>query len=217
VNLILFDFDGTIADSFDVILHITNRLAKEFGYEPASPAQIKQLQNLNSREIIKHLQIPVYKLPFLLRRLKSEMNQEIHSLDPIPGVKAVLEQIHQQGYRLGIVTSNTESNVRIFLQRHGMEALFELLHGEVMLFGKARVLTQVLRRQSLSVASVVYVGDETRDVEAAKKVGMKVVAVDWGFNSHHALQDVEPDALVSNPMDLLGAIARLSPPSSPLG
>jgi len=122
VTTILFDFDGTIADSFDAVLQITNRLAKEFGYEPAGPAEVERLQNLNSREILKQSKIPMIKLPLLLRRLKTEMHREIGHLQPIVGMHDALTQLQQQGHQLGIVTSNTQDNVSVFLKKHQMES-----------------------------------------------------------------------------------------------
>ncbi|MGG6293493.1 HAD hydrolase-like protein [Leptolyngbya sp. AN02str] len=215
VKVVLFDFDGTIADSFDVILALTNRIARDFGYKPASPEQIKQLQNLTSREIIRQSQIPVYKLPFLLRRLKTEMTQEVVHLQPIPGIPEALQQLKQLGYTLGIVTSNTYDNVMIFLAQHGMQTLFDVIETEVTLFGKARVIHQVLRRYRFPVDAVIYVGDETRDVEAARKLRMKMVAVGWGFNSCRALGEMEPDVLLQKPDELVDAIARLTSATQP--
>lgn len=209
VTTILFDFDGTIADSFDAILQITNRLAKEFGYEPASPDEVKRLQNLSSREILKQSKIPLLKLPLLLRRLKTEMHREIEHLQPIVGMYDALVQLQQQGYRLGIVTSNTQDNVSVFLNKHHMESLFEYVQSGVALFGKGRSIRRVLRQHQLAPSTVIYVGDETRDIEAAKAISIKVIAVGWGFNSSRALAEHHPDSLVHVPHELVEAIATL--------
>lgn len=211
VTTILFDFDGTIADSFDAVLQITNRLAKEFGYEPAGPEEVERLQNLSSREILKQSKIPMLKLPLLLRRLKTEMNREIEHLQPIAGMYDALTQLQQQGYRLGIVTSNTRDNVSVFLNKHDMESLFEYVQSGVALFGKGRSIRRVLRQQQLAPNRVIYVGDETRDIEAAKAISIKVIAVGWGFNSSRALAEQHPDALVRAPHELVEAIANLHP------
>ncbi|GAB4147072.1 MAG: HAD family hydrolase [Cyanobacteria bacterium J069] len=209
MKTILFDFDGTIADSFDAVLQITNRLALEFGYEPASPSEIKRLKNLSSREIIRQSNIPMFRLPLLLRRLKREMSQEINQLQPIVGIYAALLQLQQQGHRLGIVTSNTADNVAAFLRNHQMESLFDYIQPGVALFGKGRSIRRVARQHQLNPASIVYVGDETRDIEAAKAIAIPVIAVGWGFNSIAALSACNPDALVQQPGELVAAIARL--------
>ncbi|MBE9097884.1 HAD hydrolase-like protein [Vacuolonema iberomarrocanum] len=209
-NTIIFDFDGTIADSFDTVLAVTNRLAVEFGYAPASPAEIKSLQNLSSREILKQSRIPLYKLPSLLRRLKREMQQEIHHIQPFPGMLDALMDLHDQGYALGILTSNTKENVAFFLETHQVADLFWFVHSSVTLFGKSRRINQLLRTYSLTQESVIYVGDETRDVDAARRSHIKILTVGWGFNSVQALTDAHPDGLIRSPKDLVEAIAQLS-------
>lgn len=213
MNTIIFDFDGTIADSFDTILAVTNRLAVEFGYDPASPSEIKNLQNLSSREILKQSRIPLYKLPYLLRRLKREMQHEIQHIQPFPGILEALDCLHKQGYALGILTSNTEENVSFFLEIHGVSDLFLFVHSSVSLFGKSRHINQLLRAYSLSQNAVIYVGDETRDIEAAHQSNVKIVSVGWGFNSVQALKEAKPDCLIREPEELIGAIAQLT--SSP--
>ncbi len=209
MKVVIFDFDGTIADSFDAFLRITNRLAREFGYEPASPEAIKRYQNLSSREILKQSQIPLYKLPFLLRRLKTELGQDITQLQPIPGIRTALQTLKTQGHSLGIVTSNTQSNVEAFLQHQHMEGLFDFLQSGVTLFGKGRIIQQIIGNNQLDPASVIYVGDETRDIEAAHKINIPVIAVGWGFNSVTALQEANPTCVVQTPDELVEAIARL--------
>ncbi|HEY9860116.1 MAG TPA: HAD hydrolase-like protein, partial [Candidatus Obscuribacterales bacterium] len=85
MSVIIFDFDGTLADTLEAIVAITNRLALEFGYKTVNSEEVKKLQNLSSQEIIRYSQIPILKLPFLLRRVKGELKQEIHHLRPIHG------------------------------------------------------------------------------------------------------------------------------------
>ena len=101
VKVIVFDFDGTIADTGDAIVRILNRLAKEFGYKPASQEEIPQLRNLSSRELVKQSEISLYKLPFLFRKVKSELRDEIVLLKPVEGIERVLFELRSQGYQLG--------------------------------------------------------------------------------------------------------------------
>jgi len=211
VITIIFDFDGTLADSFNTILNISNRLAPEFGLKPVSPEDVKEFQNLSPREVIRRSNLPIYKLPYFLRRLQVEMNQQIGSIKPFPGIREALIQLHQSGYALGIVTSNSYDNVSLFIDQHQMRELFQFVRTGVRLFGKSRVINQVLNEYLLSRESTIYVGDETRDVEAARKTQIRVVSVGWGFNSWQALASARPDAIVQEPEGLVGAIAHLVP------
>lgn len=202
-KVIIFDFDGTIADSFAVILRISNQLAQEFGYPVAQPDDIETLKNLSSREIIKRSGIAPLRLPFLLRRLQRELNQEICQMQLIPGMKETLLTLHEQGHRLAIVTSNSSENVNMFLELQNLTPVFDFVGSGLSLFGKGRIIQRLLKRHCLDPATVLYVGDETRDVEAARNIGIQMVAVTWGFNSSQALAAENPDYLVHHPQELL--------------
>jgi phosphoglycolate phosphatase len=209
VKVLIFDFDGTIADSFEVVLNITNQLASEFGYAAAQPEDIPHLKNLSSREIIKQSKVAPFKIPFLVRRLRGELNHQIHHLQPIAGIKPALFALQHQGYKLGIVTSNSTENVVAFLKMQGLEAVFSFIGSGLALFGKGRIIQRLLKHHHLNPADVLYVGDETRDIEAAHKIGIKVIAVSWGYNSSPVLAAEQPDFLIHHPEELLQVVQNL--------
>lgn len=209
IKVIIFDFDGTVADTFDALLTISNNLASEFGYAPTSPEEISQIKNLTTREIIRRSGVPVYKIPFLLRKVISELNSKIHVLSPVEGMKAALFELKDQGNKLGIITSNDRENVRIFLQNNGLLELFTFIYGGTRIFGKSRVINSFLRQANLHPQQVIYVGDETRDIEAAKKSNIKIIAVSWGFNSRNILKQQKPDFLIEHPQQLVEVIKLL--------
>uniref|UniRef100_A0A832M3I6 HAD family hydrolase n=1 Tax=Oscillatoriales cyanobacterium SpSt-402 TaxID=2282168 RepID=A0A832M3I6_9CYAN len=206
MKVIIFDFDGTIADSFEAVLKISNQLAAEFGYPKAQPEDISRLKNLSSREVVRQSKVSPFKLPFLLRRLRYELNQEIHRLKPIPGMKSALLRLKQQGNQLGIVTSNSCENVAAFLEAQELSDVFDFVGSGLALFGKGRVIQRILKQHQLNHADVIYVGDETRDIEAARKIGIQVIAVSWGFNSSQALAAEKPDFLIHQPEELLEVV-----------
>lgn len=206
MKVIIFDFDGTIADSFEAVLRISHQLAAEFGYPVIQLEDANHLKSLSSREILKRSNIPAFKIPFLLRRLRKELNREISQLKPIPGVKAALLALKQRGNRLGIVTSNSCENVTAFLEAQGLTEVFDFIGSGLVLFGKGRIIQRILKQHKLDPSTVTYVGDETRDIEAARKIGIKVISVSWGFNSSQILAAEKPDALIDQPEELLQVI-----------
>ena len=206
-KVILFDFDGTIADTYQAITNITNQLSVEFGYKALSEDELSLIKNLSSREIVKLSEIPVFKLPFLVRRVRSELSKEIAELEPIAGIKRVLAELKNQGYVLGIVTSNNKENVDIFLAKNNLDHLFRYIYSGTAIFGKHRVLNQVIKEHRLAKADVIYVGDETRDIRSARKSKIPIAAVSWGFNAAEILAEHQPDYLVDRPSELPKAIA----------
>ena len=208
-KVIIFDFDGTIADTLDALVSITNRLAVEFGYKPITQEELALFKTLNSRQIIKHSGISIFQLPFLVRKVKAELNKEIRTLSFIPGIKEVLIELKNQGNSLGIITSNSKENVITFLSEKNLQYLFDFIYSGTKLFGKSKVINKFLKQENIKPEAVIYVGDEIRDIEAARRSEIKVIAVSWGFNSEQVLAEQNPDYLIQNPAELIDAIREL--------
>jgi phosphoglycolate phosphatase len=205
-KVIIFDFDGTIADTVDALVSIANRLAVEFGYIQILPEELALLRNFTSREIIKYSGISLFKVPFLVKKVKGELKNKIPELKPIPGMKEALISLSKEGNRLGIITSNSKDNVTQFLKINELENLFEFIYSGVTIFGKTTIINNVLRQKQLKPQEVIYVGDETRDIEASKKANIKVIGVTWGFNSQAVMAKQNPDFLIQKPDELLDII-----------
>ncbi|PPS45340.1 HAD-IA family hydrolase [Chroococcidiopsis sp. TS-821] len=208
-KVIIFDFDGTLANTIDVIVDITNRLALEFGYQPTTHNELDQLKNLSSREIVKQSGISILKLPFLIKKVRAELNKEIKNIKPIAGIKDVLQELSSRGHRLGIITSNSKENIVDFLEKNEWQHLFEFVYSGTTLFGKSKIINRLIKQKEISRDQIIYVGDETRDIEAARKSNVKAIAVTWGFNSAEVLAQQNPDFIVSQPQELISAVMAL--------
>jgi phosphoglycolate phosphatase len=202
-KVIIFDFDGTIADTVDALVSIANRLALEFDYVQITQQELALLRNLTSREIIKYSGISIFKIPFLVKKVKGELKNKIHEFKPIPGIKEALIELKAHDYKLGIITSNSKDNVTEFLRINNLGTLFDFIYSGVTIFGKTTIINNVLRQKQLKPQQVIYVGDETRDIEASKKANIQVIAVTWGFNSPEVLAKQKPDFLIHKPGEIL--------------
>jgi phosphoglycolate phosphatase-like HAD superfamily hydrolase len=114
----------------------------------------------------------------------------------------VLAELYERGNRIGILTSNSEANVTAFLRRHDLP-YFKFIRTSSKLFGKAREMKKILKQEKLMPSGVLYIGDETRDIEAAKESGLRMAAVTWGYNSPEALAAMRPDHLITSPEEIL--------------
>jgi phosphoglycolate phosphatase len=204
-KVIIFDFDGTLADTIDILLSITNRLSAEFGFKSATKEELAQLSNLNSWQILQYSGISIFKFPLLIRRLKAELHSEVPHIQLFPGIKEVLLELKKRGFQLGIITSNSRENVLGALERNGLQDTFTFIYSGST-FGKHKVINKWLRIENINPEKVVYVGDEIRDIDAAKKTGIKVIAVGWGFNSPQALAAQNPNFLIERPQELIEII-----------
>lgn len=206
----LFDFDGTLADSLAVIVEITNRLAPEFGYRPTILEEVDALKGLSTRQLIRYSGIPLLKIPALVRRLRAELKFYQAPIAPCVGMPAVIRQLHAQNHRLAVITSNTPEVVHTFLAAHGLNHCFITVEGGGSLFGKGKLIAKCLAHHRLVLQETVYVGDEVRDIQAARFAGIRPIAVTWGFNSRESLVAAQPDWLVDAPEGLYAIAHALS-------
>lgn len=205
LKVIIFDFDGTLADTIDTLLSITNRLSVKFGFKSTTKEEVAQLSNLTSWQILRYSGISIFKFPLLIKKLKAELRNEIPNIQLFAGIKEVLLALKSQGFILGIITSNSRENVLVSMKNNGLEGVFDFIDSATT-FGKHKIIYRWLRRENFNPEQVVYVGDEVRDIEAAKRTGIKVIAVSWGFNSQSVLAAHYPDFLIERPQELIELI-----------
>ncbi|MEI8294044.1 MAG: HAD-IIIA family hydrolase [bacterium] len=198
---VLFDFDGTLADTFSVGLEILNQLAAEFHFRPLPPDEVALARELSTRGLMKHLGIPSLKLPQISKRGTEEIGKRIDSIQPLPGMPQLVRDLHAMGFRLGILTSNSEANVRAFLRNHDLE-VFDFIRCSSKLLGKASVLRRLMREMHLKPRQVLFVGDELRDIDAAHETGVHMAAVTWGYNNTSSLAAAGPDYIFNQPMEI---------------
>jgi phosphoglycolate phosphatase len=200
---LIFDFDGTLVDSFNKVIEKFNVLADEFNFRKINQTELAGLRNLSSKELIQYLKIPIYKIPNVLYRARKEMSNEMPSLVSFANLPQVLQKIYDARFSIGVLTSNSEENVIAWLEINKMMNLFDFIHVESNFFGKARVIRKILKKYRMNKQHVFYIGDETRDIDAAKQNGVYSIAVTWGFNSEKILTQHRPDYIAKNPEDLL--------------
>jgi phosphoglycolate phosphatase len=199
---IIFDFDGTLADSEKVILEVINILLKKEGKDLFSEQDFKNLRKMSSEEAVKSFNVSWWKLPFFVRKAKKMMANRMNKVCPIAGIKEVLINLRKKGCVLILLTSNSRENINLFLGKNKMDFFSEIFCNST-LFGKARVFKKIIRKNNLIAGEVFSIGDETRDIQAAKKVGFKSVAVAWGLTSKDVLAKFKPEYLVEKPHELL--------------
>lgn len=197
---VIFDFDGTLADGLPVILEIAKDLVPSFDL---TDTEVAQLRNLSAREVIKQSGIPSYRLIRLLMRGKKMFAARVGELKMFEGMPEVLRVLHKEGYQLSIVSSNDDRTIQALLTKYDLTDSISAIYGNVGLFGKARVFKRILRKSGTTTKNSIYVGDEVRDIESAKKARLPIVSVSWGFNSEAVLAEYQPTYLARTPKELL--------------
>ena len=200
---ILFDFDGTLADTMMLIHTVFNRLSSTYGYRHLPEEEIEMVRHLSIHEFIDHVGISRWKVPLIAIDARRLMHRDMDQIHPPAGLAEVLTRIHESGrYIMDILTSNRRKNVVKFLERHSIDWFDEIEATHAVLSKKRRV-EKYIRKRGLDPQTLYYVGDTTIDIESARHAGARTVAVSWGLNTAETLAGANPDHLVNDPAQLL--------------
>ncbi|MBO9621188.1 MAG: HAD hydrolase-like protein [Sphingomonas sp.] len=206
IRLVIFDFDGTLSDSGDWFLSVIDDLARRFRFRTVAQDEVEMLRHRSSREVIDYLGIARWKLPLIARHLRKRVGRNAHQIELFPGTPDLLERLAATGVRIALVTSNSEANARKILgPQHA--ARIDFYACGASLFGKVPKFRRVLKRMGVPAGEALAIGDETRDVDAAREVGMRSGSVLWGYASEAALAGAGPDALFRAPQDIVDYVA----------
>ena len=200
--VLLFDFDGTIADTFDLAMVIGKKIAEEFHLRQLTNREIVHFRNGSLKRAVRDLKIPFWKMPSMILRIRQEIHENIELMRPINSIEGVLKELRPQCEYLGIVTANSEENVRWFLTRYNLD-IFDFGAYSSAIFGKLSKLRGLINKHRLPKERTLYFGDTLGDIEACRKAGIRVAAVTWGYNTKESLEAANPDYLVSRPEDIL--------------
>jgi len=208
-SVVLFDLDGTVVDSSAIILasmrHATREvLGREYGDDelmravggPGLEAQMAAFAPDRVEELVR-----VYRAH----------NEPLHDeLEACDGMLDVLERLHEEGRRLGIVTAKRRSTVELAFDRVPLAHLFEtVVGGDETERHKPDPQPLLLAAERLQAdpAEAAYVGDSPFDMRAAKAAGMHAVGVTWGrIHDRTKLEAEEPDAIVDDAEELLAVL-----------
>ena len=147
--------------------------------------------------------ISFLKIPFLLIRIRRELKKRISEVKIFEDIELVLKELKNKGFDLYILTSNSKENVEIFLRDNYLLDIFKFVYSSSNVFGKDKSIKKFFKNYNINKEDCVYIGDETRDIEAMKKIDLPIIAVSWGFNSKCALKRLNPDKIIESPKKLL--------------
>ena len=205
IKLAIFDFDGTLADSFALFAESLNELAARHAFRQISQDELHLLRGLSAMQMLHELQIPLWRTPKILADFSALMHERINEIQPFSGFCDTLHSMADRQIVLAVATSNTLPNVKAVLG-HELLKRFAAVECSASLFGKARRLQQIVHATGMEKSATLYIGDEIRDAQAARKAGVGFGAVAWGYTDAHALDALPPAMSFKQPIDLLDLI-----------
>jgi phosphoglycolate phosphatase len=205
-QLAIFDFDGTLADTFGFFIGTHDLIARRHGFAPLDPSRLDEYRGLTPRELMRRQGVPMWKLPFIARDFVALMAASAGEVRLFDGIAAELEAMHEGGMRLAIVTANSAENVRRAL---GGKLAARMAHLETGagLFGKKRRLERVVKTLRAARGETIYIGDQTTDAEAAGAAGLDFGAVHWGYATPALLATCAPAVI----FETVTGLRRIAP------
>ncbi len=206
---LLFDFDGTVANSIDKILELINELAPRHGYAKITPEKFAAIRNLPITRAVRSVKMPLYKLGRAISIILNEYRRIVPDLEPCAGIIPVLNDLKAAGISLALISSNHTENLRAFLDHHQI-GCFDWVEGTSGILKKHNNILRQIRKHNLDKGKVIYVGDEARDIKAARRSEVKIISVAWGLHTAEHLQKFKPDYLVRAPNEILTIVKELA-------
>lgn len=203
---IVFDFDGTLVDSRAAFLSLYNEIAGERGYLPMTPENLGPLRDMSIAERCKFLKVPMYKLPFLVAEALRKYKSIIPTLQFNEGITELLEELCDNQMPYALLSSNSKANIQEFFAMH--QIIVEDIYTSGKIFGKDKMLTRFLKDKNLNASEILYVGDESRDIIACKKAGVKIAWVSWGYDAEGGVLEHSPDYIVHHPSQLMEILSK---------
>lgn len=186
MKTVIFDFDGTIADTLSLGVELLNSQSDRFGLKKFTNEEVKRFRGMEARQIMDKLHLSVFRVLRIGKVLKLELNNVIDTANVFSGMKEALEELKKEAYKLGIVSLNNKENILRFLQKNNLE-VFDYIYCKNTVFGKDKLIRKMIRKEKMVREETIFIGDEVRDIEAAKQEGIKIISTTWGYNTKEVI------------------------------
>ena len=191
-RLAIFDFDGTLADSFPFFVRVFNQIAEQYNFNKIEPGSATAFRHFTPRQLMEQFGVPGWKLPFVAQRFIALMRQHADDIALFEQVDEMLLYLANHGVTLAIVSSNAQDNVHRILGPANAK-LFRQFECGMSIFGKPARIRKVLKQTGVSAHEAIYIGDQVTDLEAARKVNVAFGAVSWGYGAIELLRQHAPE------------------------
>ena len=205
IRHVIFDFDGTIADSMKLAVELYNQVADKHKFNKIREEEYEYLRSLSILEKCKFLNVSLLQIPRVGNDLYRSYNRAISSIEVFNGIKEVILDLKEKGFKLSIVSSNSSNNIRKFLANNNLD-VFDSIYTAKNIFGKGKAINSFIKKHNLRNEELVYIGDEHRDIVASKENKIKVIAVTWGYDSLAMLTQAKPDFIIEKPSEIAAII-----------
>lgn len=200
-DYIIFDFDGTLADSGPISLKAIKSMAQKYGFRDIEWNDVNKMRGMSFSDRCKYMGVSPLKIPIFVSDFYSYYKTHIDELELNKGIGELTHTLHDEGFGLAVLSSNSENNIKHFFEINNINIFNDIICSN-HLFSKDIMINKYIRRKKLNKNKVLYVGDELRDIEACKKAGIDIVWVDWGLDMRSTVEPSRPNYIVSDPNEI---------------
>ena len=198
-NVVLFDFDGVLVDSFEmsyqVALKFDPGLTREQQREFFNGNVYEEVERSTGKSITEEDDRAFYK----------EYIPQLMDLSPIQDISRVLGEL-KNIYTLVVISSTISSPIAEYLSKYDLARYFDEIMGGELDRSKVVKIKMTLKKYNITPKQAVFVTDTLGDMREATKCGVPSIGVIWGFHEKERLQKGNPVAVVETPQALSGAI-----------
>lgn len=189
----IFDFDGTLADSIPIIRAIYSEMAAKNKWKKLTDYEFQRLRRGTLREARRWTGIPLWQYPLLIRAAKKLMTQQAAKVNLFPGIPELIKELDKRGYHMYALSRNAPHTITQVFERYGLTDKVLVLNRRKRSLGSKRAaIRKLVRRYEYDKKYVWMVGDEIRDIRAAKSAGVNSLAVAWGIQDISILKAFQP-------------------------
>jgi phosphoglycolate phosphatase len=201
MNLLLFDFDGVLVDSLDVYEKTVTDCLNAIG-QPLTRGREEFLELFegNFYQSLVDKGVDMKKFEEASVSILAQVNYA--AMKPFDAIRPVLRRL-KQNHPLVVISSNDTPTIREALRLYDFERIFDDILGSDFMYSKKEKILYVIRKYSVTLQDIYYIGDTTGDIKEGKEAGVKTVGVTWGWHSKALLAASRPDYLFDTPEDLL--------------
>lgn len=198
-KVLIFDFDGTLADSAPIIRKVYGDIAKKNNLRPMTNKDYAELRKGTLGQARRWSGMRLWQFPLVVRSIKQLMSMEAEKVQLFPGIADMIRELHSDGVTMHILSRNTSETIYKVLQRYDLQDDIKIIAGKRRTFGsKTRAIRLLVRRGQLDKQSVWMIGDEIRDIKAAHRAGVNSIAVTWGLQDKSILKKYNPTEIVTS-------------------
>jgi len=207
---LLFDLDGTLADSFPGISRSINQTLTQLGRDPVPAEQLRGFVGLRLAAIFSTLlgagdQELVDRAVGIYRPLFDQVGMLESRV--FPGIPEALASLRGSGHALQVVTVRSIQSARLVVRHFDLDPYFDAVHGPEpadRACDKAHLVRAALTLAGARADETIMIGDRADDIRAARAHGIRAVAVGWGYGSSDEIAGARPDHVASTVVDLVG-------------